>query len=699
MVIYKLHTTQHNENECAVACIETILKKYKYYVNYTELKDILHIKKDGINVNDIANFFKKLNVKTSVFKVNIDYFNKKSISFKKTQFPCMALLTVEEGYHYIVIHKISNGKYVYSDPAKNIFTIATSSRFLKDAKYILCFDFSKFDINSNELPLKKNNNRYLIDELIHEKKNIFKVSCINILISIISVMTSMKFGVFIDSIKNNNNDNYAFYLMFTFSMFLFLIVIENIIKYISNSLSIKITKKIENNIRNKVTGELMRQNYYELTNSNTGDIISRLENYIDLTISFVKCIFNSISDIMLVFFTIIWMLYTDIWLTCIIIFSLLLNIVIVKLSIYKLYFVNYEAMETYSHYNGNLVEVVNFFETIKTTCSELFHLNNLKKGFSKYINKTKDAELFFNELTTYRQFISAFTDLLITVFGVLIVVNGKISTGELATYFIMSNLLHSVSNRVIDFFIQLESYYVSYERLTQVIETNTRNTNRTISTDLNSVKCIEFLNYSIYYDDYIIMNSNFKFESRNIILRGESGSGKSSLVKTLAKLRNNYDGQILVNDIDIKNIDDGLLKSKIVYVSNDCPIFTGTILNNLCLGKTVLRERLEKICSDFEILKTIKENSDEFNHMLYANNVKLSTGQKQRIALVRAMLFEPEILILDEALSNLDQINKLKIIEKLQKYNCMKIFITHEDLKIANSQTFYIKNNMIQKID
>lgn len=80
------------------------------------------------------------------------------------------------------------------------------------------------------------------------------------------------------------------------------------------------------------------------------------------------------------------------------------------------------------------------------------------------------------------------------------------------------------------------------------------------------------------------------------------------------------------------------------------------------------------------------------------NSSNMSTGQRQRIALVRAILLEPEVLILDEALSNIDGNSRNKIISNLEKYNFMKIFITHESLSIPNSSVYRIKNNIIMKI-
>lgn len=83
--------------------------------------------------------------------------------------------------------------------------------------------------------------------------------------------------------------------------------------------------------------------------------------------------------------------------------------------------------------------------------------------------------------------------------------------------------------------------------------------------------------------------------------------------------------------------------------------------------------------------------------MLYSNHCTLSTGQKQRMELAKAILLEPKVLILDEALSNLDEITRDEIIENLNTFPFMKIYITHDELKIKNCDYFEIKNKKIIK--
>ena len=119
MKLYKLHTKQQEENECGIACINTILKYHNYILSYSNIRKSFQIKQDGLSIVDIE---------SKIYKPDNLVFNQKEID--KKQFPCIALIQKDNINHYIVLHKMLKGRYVYSDPAKDTFTITNNSLLL-----------------------------------------------------------------------------------------------------------------------------------------------------------------------------------------------------------------------------------------------------------------------------------------------------------------------------------------------------------------------------------------------------------------------------------------------------------------------------------------------------------------------------------------------------------------------------------------
>ena len=163
---------------------------------------------------------------------------------------------------------------------------------------------------------------------------------------------------------------------------------------------------------------------------------------------------------------------------------------------------------------------------------------------------------------------------------------------------------------------------------------------------------------------------NIVFEyGKKYAIEGESGSGKSSLLKAILGELNNYDGEILINGI-AKNKDDNLF-NKISYMNQETYLFNDTVKNNVDFNKELTDDEVN------ELLKNVGLKNIDANTHLTDNGKNLSGGQRQRLALIRALVRKKDILILDEATANLDKETE-KIIEDLAlKQSKTLIMITH----------------------
>ena len=252
--------------------------------------------------------------------------------------------------------------------------------------------------------------------------------------------------------------------------------------------------------------------------------------------------------------------------------------------------------------------------------------------------------------------------------------------------------MQNISYEFISFYICYINYSINYNRLNQVFDTKSRECAKE-GVYLEKVYKIKFINFSLFYNDSILIkNCNFSFENKFIVVSGNSGAGKSSMVRVLAKLNDNYRGNISINDIDLSEYKQDELTKKIVYLSNNDTLFSDTIINNICLGKRVLKKTVFDVCKDCQILEDILNMPNQFDFRINAENIILSMGQRQRMCLAKSILLEPEVLIMDEALSNIDIETRNKILVALQKYDFMKIIITHDELIIPSAQFVEIIN-------
>jgi ABC-type bacteriocin/lantibiotic exporter with double-glycine peptidase domain len=200
---------------------------------------------------------------------------------------------------------------------------------------------------------------------------------------------------------------------------------------------------------------------------------------------------------------------------------------------------------------------------------------------------------------------------------------------------------------------------------------------------------INFKNISYSYNniDDILKNINFTIkEKEHIHLIGSSGTGKSTVCKLLTKEIDNYKGNILINNINIKNYNSNTIHSKIIYISQREKLFSDTIYNNIVLNNKISNKELKKIIDITNLDKITRNKELKLDTYLFDGGYNLSGGERQRIVLARALVQKPKILILDESLSELDEQSELSILKKLDKYykDTTIIYISHSKTRYFN---------------
>jgi len=214
-------------------------------------------------------------------------------------------------------------------------------------------------------------------------------------------------------------------------------------------------------------------------------------------------------------------------------------------------------------------------------------------------------------------------------------------------------------------------------------------------------------------NNIIFNNVNFRYENRNFVLQdinfqinqgdkialvGESGSGKTTLVKLLLRFYNCEKGEILINNINIRDINLDVLRNKIAYVSQETFLFSMSIKENLCLGNpNISFEDILEISKMTKMHDFINELPFRYDTLLIENGNNLSGGQRQRLAIARAILKKPDILILDEATSNLDSLTENTIINVVHNYckNITTIIIAHRLSTIIRCNKIFVLENGI----
>lgn len=685
------HFMQTTKHDCGVACIYTLLTYYNCHVDYNKIRNYFKNDYSGINISQINDFFQLFNIKIKLYKNTYNEYNG-DISFDKKMFPCIALLQKEfNEKHYIVIYSIKNGKVVYSDPEKTSLEKVHYTKISKQITYYILPQLSdKIKIPIEFIADIKNN--FIYQSIYAEKKYIILSAILSFFVSLLGIFLAMRLGFFLGFVENKAEDRIIFIFGIIILIFIF---IERTITYIKNVLSIKVSKRIEYNLRLQMVKNLLMQDISRIEQLKTGDINARINDCLNLSLSVSTLLLTILSDLFIAIVGLIVLFNINLKLEVYIIFVIIINIFILQNFLKKIYKKNYVAMKDYSYYNGSTVEIIDAIRDIKSLHNEKYRLTKNEEKLILYKNSSFNKDVYNNKISIIQTTLFLIANVSTLVFGSIMSINGEISTSELMIYISILNILQSSCINILMFKLNLENFRVGYNRILHLFDLEIINdVSDKEDFRYEKINNIILKNVSIKYDDvYILKNINFCIDKQFTFFVGSSGAGKSTLARIISTLQDNYEGEILYNGekLNMKNTKlIRTIKNRIIYVSNNSKIFNCSIKENLCSDYLINEVTLEKICKDFCILDFINSLPRRFDTIISPNQNNLSSGQIQRLALIRAVLLNPDFLILDEALSNVDKRSLKNIINILPKYIKHIIFITHEDYNIEKSDTIYI---------
>ena len=260
---------------------------------------------------------------------------------------------------------------------------------------------------------------------------------------------------------------------------------------------------------------------------------------------------------------------------------------------------------------------------------------------------------------------------LITVYaGGTLVVNGSISTGNIAEFVIYVNMLTWPVTSIGWIASIIQQASASQKRINEFMQTKPSIlSGNTEDFKLNGE--IVFNNVGLTYSDTgICALKNIQLHIKageKIAIIGKTGSGKSSFAELLLRMNDVSEGEILFDGMPVKDLNLGRLREQIGYVPQDVFLFSDSLKQNITFGKPDASDaEIEKAIFDASLTDEIKTFPDGLNTILGERGITLSGGQKQRVSIARALLKNPEILILDDCLSAVDSHTENKILNYFQ---------------------------------
>ncbi|MBM6859370.1 ABC transporter ATP-binding protein [Clostridium saudiense] len=444
-------------------------------------------------------------------------------------------------------------------------------------------------------------------------------------------------------------------------------VIDSSINLIQGRSMAGISQRIVKNIRKSFFDKLQKLPTAYFDANLNGDIMSRLTNDID---NISTTISSSVTTLMSSSISILGSLVMMIILSPIMTIAglvtaplvLILSKTIAKRT--KIYFK--EQQVALGNLNAHIEESISGLEVIKA-------FNHEEKIKSTFEDLNKDlrikgykAQIWTGYLMPLINVINNFGFAIIALLGGILAVNNMITIGIIASFISYSKQFVRPLNDIANIFNTLQSALAGAERVFEVLDEKEEIEDKKSCEELTNVKGnVEFKDVSFGYteDNIVLHDINFKVEEgKSLAIVGATGSGKTTIVNLLTRFYEITQGSITIDGVDIRDYSRDSLRRNFGIVLQDTYLFSGTIKENIMYGKEDATD--SEIISAAKIANAhrfISRLPDGYDTVLSEGGSNLSAGQKQLLAIARAVLSNPSILILDEATSNVDTRTELRI--------------------------------------
>jgi ATP-binding cassette subfamily B protein len=490
------------------------------------------------------------------------------------------------------------------------------------------------------------------------------------------------------------------------SLLLFgLLLVQGVIQYLLNYTTEWIGHKTIFDLRMEIFSHLQRLALKFFDRNPTGRLVTRVTNDVESLNEMYS------SGIVLVFgdiFTIIGILYFMFKLS----FELsLVTLSVLPLLFYATFLFRKKAREAYREVRTLIARINAFLQEHFSGISVVQVFNREEEEFRKFdqINsKYRDANIksifYYAVFFPVVELISAIGIALIIWYGGGEVVKGTVTIGVLISFIQYTEMFFRPVRDLSEKYNIFQTAMASAERIFKLLDTKIFIKQPENPVKLEKVRGeIEFRNVWFKYkddsdglsdEDWILKNVSFKINAgEKVAIVGATGSGKSTIINLIGKFYEVQRGQILIDGIDIKDIDERDLRKHIAIVLQDVMLFSGDILTNITLGNEKIP--FEKVVESARLIgadKFIEKLPKGYFEAVHERGANFSVGERQLISFVRALVYDPKILVLDEATSSVDVETEYivqKAIDKLLE-NRTAIIIAHRLSTIQNSDRIIV---------
>lgn len=683
--------------DCGPTCLRMIAKYYKRNISIQKLRQLSETTRSGSSLEGIANASEKIGFRTMGVKINFEKLRKDA--------PLPAIVFWNE-HHFVVVYKITKSKVYIADPAHGLL-IYTSQDFISnwigkhansstEEGIVLLLEATPKLLQKEQDDIsKKQGFGFLIKYLIVHKKSLFQLGLGLFSASILQLIFPFLTQSVVD-IGIQNKDIHFLYLILIGQLFIFLgrTVIEITRSWILLHLSTRINISLVSDFLIK----LMKLPISFFDSKMTGDIMQRISDHHRIEQLLTNQSLNIFFSIFnFVVFGIILGIYS-IPIFTIFLIGTALYFFWVSFFMKKRSDLDHKHFSQMSHERSKILELIFGMQEIKLHNAE----RNKRWGWENIqvrLFKLRIKSVRLEQVQTNgANILNELKNILISFYSAKLVIDGSLTLGMMLSISYIIGQLNAPISQFLSFIYSFQDAKISLQRLSEIHnkedeEPEGSEANNFIPSNHSiALEKVEF-RYSGMSDNVISDLDLLIPANKLTAIVGSSGSGKTTLMKILLRFYEPVSGEIKIENTSLNTISQHTWREYCGSVMQEGYIFSDTIANNIAIGEEIVdKDKLLHAVKIANIQGFIESLPLNYNTKIGGEGMGISTGQKQRILIARAVYKNPDFLFFDEATSALDSTNEKIIMENLNEFFKGKttVVIAHRLSTVKNADQIVV---------
>ena len=655
---------QDNENSCGAYCIKMLLRFYKRDDEIKNIKKRCRLTKEGITVYGLIQVLKEYHLEAKAYQCEFKHL------FEEVNCPAIVHLKQDDLYHYVILYKVKDGYFLVGDPAKGLIKMSYES-FSKQFTGIIIM------IDHVGMPITKRTNytfqNFLKDHFKQHYQTIIKMMIKTIIISMLTMIFSYYYQLMIDSFSK-----YPIYQIVFISLgFTVLYAFKLLLDYLRRQQILELSRELNQEYALKTMQNLIYQDYDYMDGLEKGTLLSRSQNLFELSQYFIEFYHVIFIDSILMLFILIFILSIQFFLFLIVLLMMVIIFLVFYFYSKKLHIENKKILEQKEHLNDGLLEFQeNYFQTIQ------FKVKKMMKNKLGYLYDTYFMNVYHHdEMTNIHQVqLEALIQIMIMavlLLAIIIYKKQQMTLGTVMLVYLLLSYMIDPLMKISVFIAMHDELQIIFERYKEMLPEK-----RERKKKIKKIKSIElkYVSFSYGYTRPLFDHFQLKIE-RSLFIQGKTGSGKSTLLKLIMNQLQPTKGEIVINGINLQELDLNSYYSHIKYLNKTPVFYKESLRTNMIFDRLFLENKMIELLHYFmldDLVNGLDLKLDEQGGFL-------SSGQGQLVMIIRALLSEPDVLILDEAFSNIDQERLQLLINYLSFQKIIVIIVSHQ-INMMNCQ-------------